>query len=100
MPDRFPVTVRRAPFVATAAAAIAQAVDPAMLDHCIFALFAGEAAHNRALSRMERPALLNLSLNIGEGAGAALAASMCRAALNIHLNMARRADESDPVLPN
>lgn len=75
-------------FVATAAAAIAHAVNPEAIDHCLFAHVSGEHAHASALAAMERPALLDLGMRLGEGSGAALAAVLCKTALHLHNNMA------------
>ena len=75
-------------FVATAAAAIAHAVNPESIDHCLFAHVSGEHAHARALAAMERHALLDLGMRLGEGSGAALAAVLCKTALHLHNNMA------------
>jgi len=75
-------------FVATAAAAIAFAVNPRALDHCIFAHMSAENAHKRALDVMGKTALLDLGMRLGEGSGAALAAVMVKTALHLHQNMA------------
>jgi nicotinate-nucleotide--dimethylbenzimidazole phosphoribosyltransferase len=75
-------------FVATAAAAVAQAVDPDAIDHCLFAHVSAESGHARALDAMERQGLLDLGMRLGEGSGAALAAVMCKTALHLHTNMA------------
>ena len=75
-------------FVATAAAAIAHAVNPEAIDHCLFAHVSGEHAHARALAALGRPALLDLGMRLGEGSGAALAAVLCKTALHLHNNMA------------
>lgn len=75
-------------FVATAAAAIAHAVNPAAIDHCLFAHVSAEGGHHRALSEMGRTALLDLGMRLGEGSGAALAAVLVQTALHLHLNMA------------
>lgn len=75
-------------FVATAAAAIAHAVNPEAIDHCLFAHLSGEHAHARALAALDRPALLDLGMRLGEGSGAALAAVLCKTALHLHNNMA------------
>src|SRR5690606_27482431 len=61
-------------FVATAAAAVAHAVNPEAIDHCLFAHVSGEHGHARALAAMEQRALLDLGMRLGEGSGAALAA--------------------------
>ena len=75
-------------FVATAAAAIAYAVDPQAIEHCLFAHVSAESGHARALAAMNRTALLDLGMRLGEGTGAALAAVLVKTALNLHNTMA------------
>ncbi len=75
-------------FVATAAAAIAHAVNPAAIEHCIFAHLSSEHAHHRALDGMGQRPLLDLGMRLGEGTGAALAAVLAKTALHLHRNMA------------
>lgn len=79
-------------FVATAAAAIAHAVNPAAIDHCIFAHVSAETAHARALSAMGQAPLFDLGMRLGEGSGAALGAVMVKTALHLHRNMATFAE--------
>jgi nicotinate-nucleotide--dimethylbenzimidazole phosphoribosyltransferase len=75
-------------FVATSAAAIAHAVNPESIDHCLFGHVSAEHAHANALQAMGKPALLSLGMRLGEGSGAALAAVMVKTALHLHNNMA------------
>lgn len=75
-------------FVATAAAAVAHAVNPAAIDHCIFAHVSAEHAHRAVLEKMGRRPLLDLGMRLGEGTGAALAAVLAKTALHLHANMA------------
>ena len=75
-------------FVATSAAAIAHAVNPRAIDHCVFAHVSAETAHRRALAAMDQTALLDLGMRLGEGSGAALAAVLAKTALHLHNNMA------------
>ncbi|KRA55721.1 nicotinate-nucleotide--dimethylbenzimidazole phosphoribosyltransferase [Devosia sp. Root635] len=75
-------------FVATAAAAIAHAVNPAAIDHCLFAHVSAESGHARALDAMGQKGLLDLGMRLGEGSGAALAAVLAKTALHLHNNMA------------
>jgi nicotinate-nucleotide--dimethylbenzimidazole phosphoribosyltransferase len=75
-------------FVATSAAAIAHAVNPAAIDHCIFGHVSAEHAHRRALDRMGARPLLELGMRLGEGSGAALAMVMAKTALRLHTGMA------------
>ena len=75
-------------FVATAAAAIAHAVNPRAIDHCLFAHASAESAHGRVLAALEAQPLLDLGMRLGEGSGAALGAVLAKTALHLHRNMA------------
>jgi nicotinate-nucleotide--dimethylbenzimidazole phosphoribosyltransferase len=75
-------------FTATAAAAVLHAVDPAAIDHCMAGHRSAEAAHGEVLRRLGKAPLLDLGMRLGEGSGAALAASIVRAALACHRDMA------------
>ncbi|KFC71221.1 Nicotinate-nucleotide--dimethylbenzimidazole phosphoribosyltransferase [Devosia sp. LC5] len=75
-------------FVATSAAAIAHAINPAAIDHCLFAHVSAEPGHARALAAMGQKGLLDLGMRLGEGSGAALAAVLAKTALHLHNNMA------------
>jgi len=75
-------------FVATSAAAIAHAVNPAAIEHCIFGHVSAESAHGKVLERMGVTPLLDLGMRLGEGSGAALAMLLAKTALNLHLHMA------------
>ena len=79
-------------FVASAAAAIAHAVAPGSIDHCLFAHVSAEPGHKRALDAMGRTGLLDLGMRLGEGSGAALGAVLCKTALHLHKNMATFAE--------
>ncbi|MEP4031500.1 nicotinate-nucleotide--dimethylbenzimidazole phosphoribosyltransferase [Roseibium polysiphoniae] len=79
-------------FVTTAAAAVVYAMDPRGLDHCLFAHVSAEAAHRRTLDLMEKSALLDFGLRLGEGSGAAIAAGIVKAAAEMHSGMATFAD--------
>jgi nicotinate-nucleotide--dimethylbenzimidazole phosphoribosyltransferase len=84
--NRVPVIVDG--YVATAAAAVLFAMDPAALDHCLFGHVSAEPAHARALAHMNKTPLLNLGMRLGEGTGAALAAGIVKAAVSLHTGMA------------
>lgn len=84
--QRIPVIVDG--FVATSAAAVAHAVNPASIDHCIFGHVSAEHGHRRALEAMGQVPLLDLGMRLGEGTGAALAAVLAKTALHLHRNMA------------
>jgi nicotinate-nucleotide--dimethylbenzimidazole phosphoribosyltransferase len=75
-------------FVATSAAAIAHAVNPEAIEHCIFAHVSAEHAHHAALEKMGVKPLLNLDMRLGEGSGAALGMVLAQTALRLHTGMA------------
>jgi nicotinate-nucleotide--dimethylbenzimidazole phosphoribosyltransferase len=75
-------------FVATSAAAIAHAVNPDAIAHCIFAHVSAEHAHRRALERMGVTPMLELGMRLGEGTGAAVGMVLAKTALHLHRNMA------------
>jgi nicotinate-nucleotide--dimethylbenzimidazole phosphoribosyltransferase len=75
-------------FVATAAAAVAHAVNPAAIEHCVFAHVSAESAHARALAALGVAPLLDLGMRLGEGTGAALAMVLAKTALHLHATMA------------
>jgi nicotinate-nucleotide--dimethylbenzimidazole phosphoribosyltransferase len=75
-------------FVATSAAAIAHAANPAAIDHCIFAHVSAEQAHRQVLSKLGARPLLDLGMRLGEGSGAALGMVMVKTALHLHTHMA------------
>ncbi|KRB01331.1 nicotinate-nucleotide--dimethylbenzimidazole phosphoribosyltransferase [Devosia sp. Root685] len=75
-------------YVATAAAAIAHAVNPEAIDHCLFAHVTAEGAHARVLEHIGKVPLLDLGMRLGEGTGAALGVVLAKTALHLHANMA------------
>jgi nicotinate-nucleotide--dimethylbenzimidazole phosphoribosyltransferase len=84
--QRVPVIVDG--YVATAAAAIAHAVDRDAIAHCLFAHRSAEGQHGRVLDRLGARPLLDLGMRLGEGSGAALAAVLAKTALDLHMSMA------------
>ncbi|AMJ59284.1 nicotinate-nucleotide--dimethylbenzimidazole phosphoribosyltransferase [Bosea sp. PAMC 26642] len=75
-------------YVVTAAAAILHALEPLALDHCLAGHLSAEGAHAQVLARLGKQPLLALDMRLGEGTGAALAASLVKAAAAIHAGMA------------
>jgi nicotinate-nucleotide--dimethylbenzimidazole phosphoribosyltransferase len=75
-------------FVSTAAAAVVYAINRQGIDHCLFAHVSAEPAHARALAAMGKVPLLDLGMRLGEGTGAAIAASILRGAAATHAGMA------------
>jgi len=60
-------------FIASAALLVAQRLDPAVLDYCVFSHCSQEQGHRALLSHFGAQPLLALDLRLGEGTGAALA---------------------------
>jgi nicotinate-nucleotide--dimethylbenzimidazole phosphoribosyltransferase len=87
-------------FIATSALLIADAIYTAeiqqspvagwttLIDHCIFAHTSQEAGHEKILRHLGVTPLLNLSMRLGEGTGAALAMPLIRSAVNFLNEMA------------
>jgi nicotinate-nucleotide--dimethylbenzimidazole phosphoribosyltransferase len=75
-------------YVATAAAAILQAIHPSSIDHCIAGHLSAEGAHHDVLQRLGKDPLLALGLRLGEGTGAALAVAIVKTAAAVHRDMA------------
>jgi nicotinate-nucleotide--dimethylbenzimidazole phosphoribosyltransferase len=75
-------------FVAGAAAAVLQALEPQALGHVQAAHCSAEPGHPRLLERLGLRPLLQLDMRLGEASGAALAILLCRAAVACHNDMA------------
>jgi nicotinate-nucleotide--dimethylbenzimidazole phosphoribosyltransferase len=75
-------------FIATAALLVAHALNPTVLQHCIFCHKSDEAGHQLMLDYLEATPLLDLSLRLGEGTGCALAYPLVQAAVNMLNDMA------------
>ena len=75
-------------YVATTAAAILRAANPAALDHCLIGHVSAEPGHMRAIEMLGKTPLLALGMRLGEGTGAALAAGIVKAAAACHSGMA------------
>ncbi|OLP61450.1 nicotinate-nucleotide--dimethylbenzimidazole phosphoribosyltransferase [Xaviernesmea oryzae] len=75
-------------YVATAAGAILQAVNPAALDHCLIGHVSAEPGHLAAIQKLGKTPLLALGMRLGEGTGAAMAAGVVKAAAACYSGMA------------
>ncbi len=75
-------------FIAGAALLVAEALDPAVPDYCVFAHLSGENGHGAMLRHFGATPLLSLDLRLGEGTGAALAYPLVRAAAAFLADMA------------
>jgi nicotinate-nucleotide--dimethylbenzimidazole phosphoribosyltransferase len=60
-------------FIASAAVLVASALEPAVLQRCVFAHRSGERGHALMLAHLRSEPLLDMGLRLGEGSGAALA---------------------------
>ena len=68
-------------FIVTSALLVAHALNPAVLDYCVFAHASDETGHRRMLEHLNAAPLLQLGLRLGEGTGAALALPLLSAAV-------------------
>ena len=68
-------------FIVTSALLVAHALNPAVIDYCVFAHASDETGHRRMLEHFNAAPLLQLGLRLGEGTGAALALPLLRAAV-------------------
>jgi len=68
-------------FIVTSALLVAHAINPAVLDYCVFAHASDETGHVKMLDYFDAKPLLQLGLRLGEGTGAALALPLLRAAV-------------------
>lgn len=75
-------------FICTAAASVLHSVDAALLDHCLIGHLSAEKGHAKLLSALNKSAVLNFDMRLGEGSGAALALGVLRSALACHNGMA------------
>ncbi len=75
-------------FIASSAVLVAQALQPHVLQRCVFAHQSDESGHARMLAHMGVQPLLHLGLRLGEGSGAALAWPLLESACRILREMA------------
>lgn len=81
-------------FVVGAAAGVLARLNPAGLEHCLAGHVSAEPGHRRLLAELGKPALLDLGMRLGEGAGAAVAIGLLKAAVACHAGMATFAEAS------
>jgi nicotinate-nucleotide--dimethylbenzimidazole phosphoribosyltransferase len=75
-------------FIASSAVLVASALQPAVLQRCVFAHQSGERGHALMLAHLKAEPLLDLGLRLGEGSGAALAWPLMMSACAILREMA------------
>lgn len=75
-------------FISTAAALIAQALDPGVRDWLLASHVSAERGHTHALERLRLTPLIDCGLRLGEGTGAALVVPLLQTAIRLHAEMA------------
>jgi nicotinate-nucleotide--dimethylbenzimidazole phosphoribosyltransferase len=75
-------------FITTAVILVANALQPAVLQRCVFAHRSGERGHGLMLEQLNAKPLLDMGLRLGEGSGAALAWPLLVAACMVLRDMA------------
>ncbi|MEM8877478.1 MAG: nicotinate-nucleotide--dimethylbenzimidazole phosphoribosyltransferase [Pseudomonadota bacterium] len=84
--ERVPVVLDG--FPVTAAAAVLFKMNPGAIDHCVLGHVSSERGHQKLADAMGLEPILSLGMRLGEGTGAALAAGVLRAAVDVHNGMA------------
>jgi len=75
-------------FIASSAVVVANALQPLVLQRCVFAHRSGERGHEFMLQHLGVQGLLDLGLRLGEGSGAALAWPLLQSACTVLREMA------------
>ena len=75
-------------FITTAVVLVAHALQPLVLQRCVFAHCSGERGHSLMLQHLGVQPLLDLGLRLGEGSGAALAWPLLESACTVLRDMA------------
>ncbi len=79
-------------YICTAAVAPLFATSATLLDHCLVGHASAEPGHRKLLAAMGKDPVLDFSMRLGEGTGAALALGIVRSALACHNGMATFAE--------
>jgi len=74
-------------FIASTAALLATLIEPNTRSYMIFCHESNEDGHSLLLRQLNAQALLNLSMCLGEGSGAAIGWSIIKQAMNLYLNL-------------
>ena len=75
-------------FIATSSILVAHALQPQVLQRCVFAHRSGERGHEFMLQHLGVQAILDLGLRLGEGSGGALAWPLLESACTMLREMA------------
>lgn len=67
-------------FIVTSSLLIAQALEPKVLDYCLFSHVSNEQGHIKMLEYLKATPILHLGLRLGEGTGAAIAYPIIKSA--------------------
>ena len=70
-------------FITTSALLVAQAINPRVLDYCVFSHESDEQGHGKMLRFINAQAVLKLGLRLGEGTGAAIVYSVLKGAVAV-----------------
>ena len=84
-------------FISSVAALLAVSLQPACSEWLIFAHCSAEPGHRLVLDALDARPILNLSMRLGEGSGAAVALPILRAACRLHAEMATFAEAGIPT---
>ena len=79
-------------FISTAAALCAALIQPKVNDVLFFSHVSAEQGHRNVMEILQQKPLLDLSMRLGEGSGAAVAANLLRSACMLHTQMATFAE--------
>ncbi len=75
-------------FITTAVVLVAHALQPLVLQRCVFAHCSGEHGHRQMLQHLGVQPLMDMGLRLGEGSGAALAWPLLQSACQVLAEMA------------
>ncbi len=75
-------------FISTAAALLAQRLNPSVTEWLLYSHRSAEPAHQLALEALNAKPFLNLGMRLGEGSGAAVCVELLQTALRLHNEMA------------
>ncbi|WP_372795399.1 nicotinate-nucleotide--dimethylbenzimidazole phosphoribosyltransferase [Lutibacter sp.] len=75
-------------FIVTSALLVAQAIEPTILDYCLFSHVSDEQGHKNMLNYLNATPILQLDLRLGEGTGAAIVYPIIQSAANFMNKMA------------
>ncbi|MDG1737348.1 MAG: nicotinate-nucleotide--dimethylbenzimidazole phosphoribosyltransferase [Paracoccaceae bacterium] len=79
-------------YICTASVAPLHLAQSSLLDHCLVGHLSVEPGHQKLLTAMDKSAILNFDMRLGEGSGAALALGIVKSALACHNGMATFAE--------